>query len=122
LSSWRRRTNQSPSGSGSSLSGQVSDASSTSNTPPVIHINGNNPMHINAGDTYADLGATVTGPQADLNLGIRTFLNGQLVSNIVLDTSTAAADTIDYVVVDQNGLTATTTRTVIIQASTTTPQ
>jgi hypothetical protein len=27
-------------------------------------------------------GATITGPQADRNLGIKTFLNGQLVSNI----------------------------------------
>jgi hypothetical protein len=26
-------------------------------------------------------------PQADLNLGIKTFLNGQLVSNIVIDTA-----------------------------------
>ena len=53
------------------------------------------------------------GPQADLNLGIHTFLNGTLVSNIVVDTSAPATDTIDYVVTDQNGLTST--RTVIIE-------
>jgi hypothetical protein len=29
--------------------------------------------------------------------GIRTILNGQLISNIVLDTTQAATDTIDYV-------------------------
>jgi hypothetical protein len=59
-----------------------------------------------------------TGPQADLNLGIQTFLNGQLVSNIVIDTSAEATDTIDYVATDQSGLTATSTRTVIISSPT----
>ena len=91
--------------------------SSFPTTPPVISINGNNPAHINVGDTYADLGATITGPEADLNLGIKTFLNGALVSDIVLDTSQAATDTIDYVVTDQNGLTSTSTRTVIVEAA-----
>ena len=60
-------------------------ASTTPSTPPVIQINGDNPAVIHIGDTYADLGATITGPQADLNLGIKTFLNGRLVSNIVLE-------------------------------------
>ena len=35
---------------------------------------------------------------------------------VQIDTSAAATDTIDYVVTDQNGLTSTSTRTVIIQA------
>ena len=39
--------------------------------------------HTHVGASYADLGATITGPHADLNLGIKTFLNGALVSNIV---------------------------------------
>jgi hypothetical protein len=34
----------------------------------------------------------------------------------VLDTSQVATDTIDYIVTDQTGLTATSTRTVIIEA------
>ena len=91
--------------------------SSVLTAPPMISISGNNPAHINVGDTYADLGATITGPEADLNLGIKTFLNGALVSDIVLDTSQAATDTIDYVVTDQNGLTSTSTRTVIVEAA-----
>jgi hypothetical protein len=86
-------------------------------TPPVIAINGDNPAIIQVGASYSDLGATITGPQADLNLGITTYLNGALVSDIVLDTSAAATDTIDYVATDQNGLSATSTRTVIIQAA-----
>ena len=90
----------------------------------MIQINGDNPAIIEVGDSYADLGATVsdTGPgQAGAtNLGVTTFLNGTLVSNIVIDTSQVATDTIDYVVTDTDGLTATSTRTVIIEAATAT--
>ena len=84
-------------------------------TPPVIQINGDNPAVIHVGASYNDLGATITGPQADLNLGSKTFLNGALVSNIVIDTTAAATDTIDYVVSDSHGLTGTSTRTVIVE-------
>ena len=88
--------------------------------PPTITINGNNPALIHVGDSYADLGATVsdTGPgqAGDANLGLTTFLNGTLVSNIVIDTSQVATDTIDYVATDTAGLTATSTRTVLIEA------
>jgi hypothetical protein len=91
----------------------------SSSTPPTITINGDNPAIIQVGDSYADLGATVsdTGPgqAGDTNLGYQTFLNGTLVSNIVLDTSQVATDTIDYVATDQTGLTATSTRTVLIE-------
>ena len=99
-------------------SGTSDGTPSAQTTPPVIQINGENPAQIQVGDTYNDLGATITGPQADLNLGIKTFLNGALVSNIVLDTSTTTTATIDYVATDQNGLTSTSTRTVIIELPT----
>jgi hypothetical protein len=108
----------SPSGGGSSPSSPSSDASTTPDTPPVIQINGDNPARINVGDTYNDLGATITSPQADLNLGLKTFLNGQLVSTVVLDTSAEATDTIDYVATDQSGNTSTSTRTIIISSPT----
>jgi hypothetical protein len=39
------------------------------------------------------------------------------VSNIILDTSEVATDTINYVATDQTGLTATSTRTVLIEAA-----
>jgi len=57
---------------------------------------------------------TGPGQAGDTNLGYKTFLNGTLVSNIAIDTSQVATDTIDYVATDQNGLTATSTRIVII--------
>jgi hypothetical protein len=91
--------------------------STSSPQAPVIQINGQNPATIQVGATYNDLGATITAPQADLNLGIKTFVNGLFVSNIQLDTSAAATDTIDYVVTDQNGLSSTSTRTVIVEAA-----
>jgi len=69
---------------------------------------------VQVGAAYNDLGATIAAPQSDLNFGIKTYLNGALVSDISLDTSQVAADTIDYVATDENGLTATSTHTVII--------
>lgn len=94
----------------------TSTESVSSTTPPQIQINGDNPAIIQVGATYNDLGAIITGPQADLNLGIQAYLNGSSMSPIQIDTSQAATDTIDYVVTDQNGLTSTSTRTVIIEA------
>jgi hypothetical protein len=98
-------------------SGNPNNANSSS-TPPVIAINGANPATIPVGASYTDLGATITGPQADLNLGLKYFLNGALVSNIVLDTSQVATDTIDYVATDPTGLAATSTRTILIETPT----
>jgi hypothetical protein len=106
-----------PSGHGSS-SNSNSEGSTMLDTPPVIQINGDNPAIIQVGETYNDLGATITGPEQDLNLGITTYVNGTLTSNIVIDTRAVATDTVDYVATDSVGLTATSTRTVIIEAPT----
>ena len=103
---------------------QISEPTTTisgagSSTPPTITINGDNPAVIQIGDSYADLGATVSdtgsGQAGDTNLGIKTFLNGTLVSNIVIDTSSVATNTIDYAATDQAGLTSTSSRTVLIE-------
>jgi hypothetical protein len=94
----------------------VTQNGAASSTPPSIAINGDNPSVIHVGDTYADLGATITGPEADLNLSIKTFHNDTLVSNIVLDTSSQATDTIDYVATDPSGVATTSTRTLIVEA------
>jgi hypothetical protein len=63
------------------------------------------------------VGDTDLGQAGDTNLGLKTFLNGALVLNIVIDTSQAATDTIDYVATDSAGFTATSTRTIIIEAT-----
>jgi hypothetical protein len=97
--------------------GGAATASTTPDTPPVIQINGDNPAIIQVGDSYNDLGASIAGPQADLNLDITTYVNGIETSPMQIDTSTTATDTIDYVVTDSQGLTSTSTRTVLIEAS-----
>jgi hypothetical protein len=55
---------------------------------------------------------------ADLHLGIETYLNDSIISPQVavrIDTSAAATDTVAYVVTDTQGLTSTSTRTVIVE-------
>ena len=51
------------------------------------------------------------------DLSYRTFINGVLSGNILIDTTQVATDTIDYVATDTWGNTATSTRTVITEAS-----
>jgi hypothetical protein len=104
-----------PSSSGNGAA--ASSSADSSATPPVLQMNGDNPAIIQIGATYNDLGAQITGPTADLNLGIVTYVNGAPMNPVQLDTTQAATDTIQYVVTDQSGLTSTSTRTVIIEAA-----
>jgi hypothetical protein len=98
-----------------STSADTSTDATASSIPPIIEINGENPAHIHVGDTYNDLGATITGPQADLNLGIHTFVGSTPIEQAVIDTSEPATYHLYYVATDQSGNTATSTRTVIIE-------
>lgn len=82
---------------------------------PTITINGNNLATIEVGDTYADLGATVTD-NVDPNLGIHVFVGGTPMDQAVLDTSEPNEWHIHYVATDNAGNTATSTRTVIVEA------
>jgi hypothetical protein len=105
-----------PAGAQVNISAPAPPIISGTTTPPSINIQGSNPATINVGDTYTDLGAIVTDNQGH-DLGYKTFLNGTLVSNIIIDTTQVATDTIDYVATDTWDNTATSTRTVIIEAS-----
>jgi hypothetical protein len=102
--------------SGEGSGAALPDNLDASDTPPLIQVNGDNPAIVQVGASYNDLGATITGPQADLNLGVNTFVNGAPMSPVQIDTSQVSTDTIDYVATDQNGLRSTSTRTVIIDA------
>ena len=101
--------------SGGSSQSQVQISSPTpptisgTTTPPSINIQGNNPATINVGDTYTDLGAIVHDNQGH-DLSYRTFVNGVVSGNILIDTSQAATDTIDYVATDTWANTSTSTR------------
>ena len=44
--------------------------------PTLIAINGGNPATISTGTIYSDLGATIAGPQDDINLSIHAFVDG----------------------------------------------
>jgi hypothetical protein len=69
-----------------------------------------------AASDIPDLGAIVHDNQGH-DLSYRTFINGVLFGNILIDTSQVATDTIDYVATDTWGNTATSTRTVVIEAA-----
>jgi hypothetical protein len=71
-------------------------------------------------NTYTDLGAIVTDNQGH-DLSYRTFIKGVLSGNILIDTTQVATDTIDYVATDTWGNTSTSTRTVIIEAASSSP-
>jgi hypothetical protein len=68
-----------------------------SSGPPIIAINGDNPANVSVGLTYADIGATITGPQADLNLGIHlyTMIIYHDLGNILADYADLQSDQID---------------------------
>jgi surface protein with Ig-like domain len=86
------------------------------NSPPTLIVNGNDPATVQVGVSYADLGATITGPQADLNLGIHIYVDGTPTDAVQLDTGKSGTHSIDYVVAGHSGLTSTTTRTVIVSS------
>lgn len=88
---------------------------------PTILIQGNNPAEVLVGATYADLGVLVTDDK-DQNLGVAYYVDGVKVSEISLDTSTTTTYTIDYVATDNDGNTATSTRTVIVGNQQPTPE
>ena len=69
-----------------------------------------------------DLGATITGPKADLNLGLTTLLDGATTTELTLDTSVPGTHKIEYTGTDPKGLTGSATRTVIVSAANDNPQ
>jgi trimeric autotransporter adhesin len=97
----------------------LTGTSTATSTPPVIKIDGDNPAYIHVNDTYVDLGATITGPQVDLNLGIQASVDGASstpIADIRIDTSKPNTHTITYKATDQASLTGSAVRAVIIAA------
>lgn len=73
----------------------ATSSSSSDDEPPILKLNGASPATIQVGSTYADLSATITGPTADLGLGLITLLDGVTTTQLTLDTSVAGTHTID---------------------------
>jgi hypothetical protein len=74
-----------PNAGGASGAPATSPVGETSG-PPLITINGGNPATNSTNSTHSDLGATITGPQPDLD--IHTFVDGIAINPVVIDTST----------------------------------
>jgi hypothetical protein len=84
----------------------------------AITLMGNNPVTIEIGSTYGDLGATVTDNVND-NLGYKVSVdNGPEIypNEIQIDTSVAGEHTIIFTAVDQAGNIGTATRVVNVIA------
>ncbi len=78
------------------------------NTPPVITLVGENPLVVTQGSVFTDPGATSTDKE-----------DGDLTSHIIatgtVDTSVLGTTTRTYTVTDSGGLSASTTRIVIVK-------
>lgn len=81
------------------------------NTPPTITLLGPNPLNFIIGNTFTDPGATATDTE-DGNL------TNAIVSSSTVSTTTAGTYQIKYSVTDSGGLSASTTRTVVVSAPT----
>jgi hypothetical protein len=81
--------------------------------PPVIEILGNNPASIEVGQTYADLGATVTD-DIDTNLALITMVDGVEVPAVSIDTSVPGEHIVTYRVTDSGNNITEVTRTVSV--------
>ncbi|APY08542.1 hypothetical protein BWZ20_09615 [Winogradskyella sp. J14-2] len=84
-------------------------------TPPVITLIGANPINLNVGDTYNELGATA-------NDNIDGDISTNIITTGVVNTSVAGTYFVNYNVTDSSGnAAAQVTRTVNVQADTTPP-
>jgi fibro-slime domain-containing protein len=84
------------------------------NTPPTITLVGDNPITINVNSNFTDPGATAY----DLEDG---DLTSQIVVIGTVSTTTVGTYTLTYTVTDSQGLSASTTRQVIVKSQTTPP-
>ena len=77
------------------------------NTPPTISLVGTNPISLTVGQTFVDPGATAT----DLEDG---NLTSAIVKTGTVNTAVVGTTTLTYAVTDSGGLSASVTRTVIV--------
>jgi hypothetical protein len=80
---------------------------------PTIEVQGNNPALVTLNATYSDLGV-IARDWEGRDLTVHFFVNGTSTPSIVLDTSTSTTYIIEYSVRDMHGLSATSTRTVVV--------
>lgn len=107
-----------PSGN-TSNAGQAASGGATVSVPtqngqaPAIQILGSNPSRVALKSTYLDLGVLVTDDRQE-DLGVTTYVNGGLVSQVQIDTYSEGEWTIRYEAVDEDGNKSSTERVVIV--------
>ncbi|MDB2587676.1 DUF5011 domain-containing protein [Flavobacteriaceae bacterium] len=87
----------------------IGDLGGPDTVPPVITLNGDNPMNLTVGDTFNDPGATASD-------NIDGDLTSEIVATGMVDTATPGTYTRTYTVADSAGNTASVNRTVIVEA------
>ena len=89
--------------------------SGPSGAAPVITVLGDNPLHLDIGDVFADPGVTVADA-ADGTDPVVTYINGvqQAVSSTTIDTSQSTTYIITYSATDQAGNHSTAERSVVV--------
>jgi|LSQX01.1.fsa_nt_gb hypothetical protein len=90
----------------------VTTSPAPTNTPPTITLSGANPLNLTVGQTFVEPGYTATDAE-DGDLTASTTVTG------TVDTNTAGTYEIVYSVTDSGGLSASTTRTVIVKVKST---
>ena len=85
---------------GAGILGALTDDNSRDITPPIITVNGSNPVTVERGTTYTDAGATANGGET-----VTTNLGN-------LNTNVAASYTVSYSATDASGNTGYAIRTV----------
>ncbi|MEI7720001.1 MAG: tail fiber domain-containing protein, partial [bacterium] len=106
---------------GQSMSGGSSGGSSATTTPdteaPVLTPNGANPANLTVGDSYVDLGVSVTD-NVTQNLGYSVSVDSAATTSpdqVHIDTSAPGSHTILYSAMDQAGNIGYATRNVVVQ-------
>ncbi|MEM7801819.1 MAG: immunoglobulin-like domain-containing protein, partial [Chloroflexota bacterium] len=85
----------------------VNVSTAPDNTPPVITLNGDNPLELTEGDSYTDPGATA---EDDVD---GTITNDIVVGGDTVDTNTPGSYTVTYDVSDAAGNAATTVSRIV---------
>ncbi len=99
---------------GSEVLTVIATSSPAVNTAPTITLLGANPFYLTVGQTFNDPGATSTDAQE----GSLTY---KIIKTGVVNTAVVGTTTLTYSVHDSGNLGATTTRTVIVNATSTNP-